>query len=248
MSRPFVISIAGFDPSAGAGILADIKTFEQNNVYGLGICSAITNQTEDKFHSVVWESYDSISISLETLIDKYSIKAIKIGIVENLKTTLKISEFIKSKDSSIKIVYDPVLKSSTEFDFIKNFDKETLTKLLKSVDIITPNLNEFKVLFETEEIIETGKVHSSDCAILLKGGHNLNNPGKDILFLKNQSIEIHPLNKEVFPKHGSGCVLSSALTAMLALQTEMHEACIMAKKYTEFFLLSNHTLLGWHNV
>src|SRR5665648_372914 len=85
-NRPIVMSIAGFDPCGGAGILADIKTFEQHNVYGLAINTAQTVQTENDFISIRWETEDHILKALETMLTHYNVKAVKIGIVEKIST------------------------------------------------------------------------------------------------------------------------------------------------------------------
>ena len=76
-----VLSLAGFDPSGGAGLLADIKTFEQHKVYGLSISTANTLQTENKFHSIQWEKIDSVLNAVNVMLSSYYIEAIKIGIV-----------------------------------------------------------------------------------------------------------------------------------------------------------------------
>jgi hydroxymethylpyrimidine/phosphomethylpyrimidine kinase len=82
--RPIVMSIAGMDPSAGAGLLADIKTFEQHKVYGLGISTAQTLQTDNQFFSIRWEETDDILEAIEKMLSNYEVKAIKIGIVKNI--------------------------------------------------------------------------------------------------------------------------------------------------------------------
>ena len=84
-NRPVVMSIAGFDPCGGAGILADIKTFEQHKVYGLGVNTSQTLQTENDFISIRWETENDILNALEKLLTHYDVKAVKIGIVENIK-------------------------------------------------------------------------------------------------------------------------------------------------------------------
>ena len=84
-NRPIVLTIAGFDPSGGAGILADVKTFEQHRVYGFAINTGNTIQTENEFFEMQWTDLNFVLKSLEKLFDNYSIKAVKIGIVPSLE-------------------------------------------------------------------------------------------------------------------------------------------------------------------
>jgi hydroxymethylpyrimidine/phosphomethylpyrimidine kinase len=122
--RPFVISIAGFDPSGGAGILADIKTFEQLEVIGLGVCTAMTVQTASQCLSIDWQSLEQIVSSITVLMQEYTIQAVKIGVVKDAVFLEKIVETIRFHSSGAKIIWDPVLKSTSEFSF---FDLETLS-------------------------------------------------------------------------------------------------------------------------
>ena len=89
-NRPIVLSIAGFDPCGGAGVLADIKTMEKHQCLGMAVNTAITKQTEDKFISVNWFSGDDIINHIKPLLAKYKIDFVKIGIVENLNTLCEI--------------------------------------------------------------------------------------------------------------------------------------------------------------
>ena len=83
-SRPFVLTIAGFDPSGGAGVLADAKTFEQHRVYGFAVNTGNTIQTENEFYEMQWTDIDFILKSLDKLLQNYTVKAVKIGIVPSL--------------------------------------------------------------------------------------------------------------------------------------------------------------------
>lgn len=117
-NRPFVLTIAGLDPSGGAGILADIKTFEQHKVTGFGISTANTIQTENVFHEIQWTNSDFIIRSIETLFNSYKISSVKIGIVSSLNDLNQIISTIKNLSPTTKIIWDPVLKSTTKFEFM----------------------------------------------------------------------------------------------------------------------------------
>ena len=247
--RPIVISIAGVDPSAGAGLLADIKTFEQHKVYGLGISTAQTVQTENNFYSIRWEKEDDILQSIDILLSHYDIKAIKIGIVPGVDELASIVTFIHNKNIAIKIVIDTVLRSTSGFNFWKDTSNEGLFReTLKKAYLITPNFDEAGQLEPSLDPTEAAHKLSAYCHVLLKGGHNPAEPGVDYLFAGGNIHKLEAENVAVFAKHGSGCVFSASLTANLALGFELLPACKLAKKYTSQFLSGNPTLLGYHHV
>ena len=248
-NRPIVLSIAGFDPCGGAGILADIKTFEQQKVYGLGINTAQTLQTEDAFISIKWEKGDDILHALETMLDKYPVGAIKVGIVQNIRILKNIVSLVNQKNTEIKIVVDTIIKSSTGFDFWEGkINEAVLIDLLSKTYLITPNYNEALQLIPGADAKESARKLSAYCHVLLKGGHNPSEPGVDYLYSR-EGIEMLEGNTQgIYTKHGSGCVLSAAIAANLALGFDLISSCRNAKKYIEQFLSSNKTLLGYHYV
>ncbi|WP_281238046.1 hydroxymethylpyrimidine/phosphomethylpyrimidine kinase [Flavobacterium praedii] len=248
-NRPIVLTIAGFDPSGGAGVLADIKTFEQHKVYGFAINTANTIQTDQLFCKIGWTSLDFILESITTLFENHSIEVVKIGIVPSLDYLNKIIFCLKKISPSIKIIWDPILKSSTEFDFLFLKNQTLLIKILEQIDLITPNYNEIMHFNpEAQNIKMTVKLYSIYCSILLKGGHNPTEIGVDYLYSKNSTYRFPPKTNKCHEKHGSGCILSAAITANLALGQNLKTACKNAKKYTENYLQSNPTKLGFHYV
>ncbi|MFV8391630.1 hydroxymethylpyrimidine/phosphomethylpyrimidine kinase [Flavobacterium sp. LB2P6] len=248
-NRPFVITIAGYDPSGGAGVLADVKTFEQHCVYGFAVNTGNTIQTENEFFEIQWTDIDFVLKSLDKLLQNYTIKAVKIGIIPSLDYLKEIVSLVKKLSPKTKIVWDTVLKSTTEFNFTTIENKAVLIEILEKIDLITPNYNEILQLSSEEINVETiAGVLSKYCAVLLKGGHNPDKIGVDYLYLENEILKLVPNNTLVFEKHGSGCVLSSAITANLALGQHLKTACTNAKKYIETYLESNPTKLGYHHV
>ena len=255
IGRPIVLSIAGLDPCGGAGLLADIKTFEEHKVYGLGICTAQTIQTESEFISIKWNDEKEILTALKTMLSHYDIKAIKIGIVENIARLKSIVSLIHEIKPAIKIVWDTVIKSTTGFDFWSGeMNEDYLKEILLKTYLITPNYNEAIKLVPHSSAKEAAKILSAYCNVLLKGGHNEDEIGVDYLYLRtepylNEAIKTANLEDNIIsPKHGSGCVLSSAITTNLALGHDLHTSCTNAKRYIERFLSSNKTLLGYHHV
>lgn len=242
--RPYALTIAGLDPSGGAGILADIKTFEQHKVNGFAISTANTIQTENQFYEIQWTDLSFVIRSIETLFLNYKISVVKIGIVSSLHDLKQIVSTIKLLSPLSKIVWDPVLKSTTKFEFMNIEDHLDLNKILSKIDLITPNYYEVEILFP--DFISNESRFSTN--ILLKGGHNEKALGTDRLFLKDEILELLPSDKNCFEKHGSGCVLSSAIASNLALNQTLKEACKNAKIYIENYLSSTSTLIGYHYV
>ncbi len=246
--RPKVLTIAGFDPSSGAGLSADLKTFEINSVYGFATATAITIQNENSFKEVIWTNFGTIKKQIEIIFSEHNIEWVKIGLIKDFETLSNIIDYLISLIPSIKIIWDPILKSSTNFEFHNSLSVIDNYEILKKLFLITPNKNELKSIFlkdySTESIqLEIRK--NNLCNILITGGHNESN-ANDCLITKNfiEYFDGKKFNKN--HKHGSGCVYSSALLSNLAKGIEIRTACLNAKKYTERFLQSNETKLGYH--
>jgi hydroxymethylpyrimidine/phosphomethylpyrimidine kinase len=248
-TRPYVMSIAGFDPSAGAGLLADIKCFEQHEVYGFGVCSALTIQTDDEFLSNEWQTAQQIIDQAAPLLKRFKVSACKIGLIQNLEVLEEVLDFLKKQIPDLKIVLDPVLKASAGYGFHDWHDGLiSLIPVLKQLDLITPNYTEMKVLAGDVDLYVASKTWSAHCPVLLKGGHSPLNSGTDYLFEPGEYLELKPLVNHIEQKHGSGCVLSAAITARLAHEHSLAEACRLAKTYIEQFLNSHTSLLGYHKL
>lgn len=247
-NRPFALSIAGFDPSGGAGVLADIKTFEQHHITGFAITTANTIQTENMFYEIQWTDLNFVIRSIETLFLTYEISTVKIGIIPGLYYLNCILSSIKLLSPTTKIVWDPIVKSSTKFEFIELNDDLLLNEALSKIDLITPNYDEILMLFPDFVSDKPWVNNEITIAILLKGGHNEEALGTDYLFLKNSITELLPTDVNFQPKHGSGCVLSSAIAANLALGYDLKLACSDAKLYIEKYLSSTSSLIGYHYV
>lgn len=246
--RPYILSIAGFDPSAGAGLLADVKTFESLKCYGLSVATCLTVQHESKFLDCHWTSFEIIKNQIELLYSLYPIEYVKIGVVENWEVLDEIVELLILLNPEVKIILDPVLKSSSSFEFHLP-DGERLAKILSKIHFITPNYIELQDLYpslKNGEKIEEIRKHTN---LYLKGGHRSESIGKDELFTtEGTHYSLNPKRKKISEKHGSGCVLASALTSYLALGFPILKASFRAKNYTERLLVSNPSLLGFHRL
>ncbi|WP_291871726.1 hydroxymethylpyrimidine/phosphomethylpyrimidine kinase [Maribacter sp.] len=243
-----ILSIAGLDPSSGAGLTSDIKTFEAHGLYGLSVCTAITVQNDLDFKQCVWTEKNLILNQIETLFERFTIEFVKIGIVESWEVLSTILDKLHALNTNVKIVIDPIFRASAGFDFHTQENQKTLDKIWKKCYIITPNYDEINSLYPEKSIEETITHISSLTNIYLKGGHRKDKKGWDELYCnKIVQVNIEPRAGKISEKHGSGCVLSSSLTSNLALEIELEDAAKNAKYYTESFLNSNVSLLGKHS-
>lgn len=245
--RPYALSIAGFDPSGGAGITADTKTFEALKVQGLGVCTAITYQHEAAFEGVDWLSFEQMERQLTVLLRKYKVPFAKVGLVQGIDMLLQLLNLVQRLSPETKLIWDPILRASAGFTFHEQVQAAQLQALCQRLHLITPNWNEIQQLIPALPPQEAAAALSRYCHVLLKGGHNQEKPGYDYLYYKGVARAFRPKQEVPQGKHGSGCVLSAAVTALLAQDYPMHKACRRAKDYTTRFLNSNGTWLGYHH-
>lgn len=243
----FSLSIAGLDPTGGAGLLSDAKTFEALGSPGFGVATALTYQNEHTFDGLRWSQYDEIILQLESLFHAYEIGFVKIGLIENLKTLEKVTTYLKEKNNEIIIVWDPILSSSSGFQFHDADFLNSNKALFEEIDLLTPNQEEMEKLFTGGNISDIALDLSSSCSVLLKGGHNLAEHSNDHLF-ENGIKKVISGERLPYDKHGTGCVLSAAIVAYLSKGNSMEESCRRAKNYVTKFISSNTSLLGSHKL
>ena len=240
-----VLSIAGSDCSAGAGIQADLKTFVANGVYGMTVITSLTAQNPQKVKMLEDVSIEMLEKQIEAIFDVIEVSAVKIGMLNSKENGEVIYEkLLKYKVKNI--VLDPVMIATSGNSLIKDETKDFLVnKLFKIVDIITPNLDEtkeiVKIILNKENIedidsIEKMKIYGKIIAdftkrwVLIKGGH-LSNSAVDILMNKD---EIYILEGEKISSnntHGTGCSLSSAIASNLAKGCSMLDSVKKAKNF-----------------
>ena len=240
-----VLSIAGSDCSAGAGIQADLKTFVANGVYGMTVITSLTAQNPQKVKMLEDVSIEMLKNQIEAIFDIMEVSAVKIGMLNSKENgEVVYSNLLKYKAKNI--VLDPVMIATSGKSLIKDETKDFLVnKLFKIADIITPNLDEtkeiVKIILKNENIenidsIEKMKTYGKIIAnftekwVLIKGGH-LSNSAVDILMNKDG---IHILEGERISSnntHGTGCSLSSAIASNLAKGYSMLESVKRAKNF-----------------
>ena len=240
-----VLSIAGSDCSAGAGIQADLKTFIANGVYGMTVIASLTAQNPQEVKMLEDVSIEMLKNQIEAIFDIIEVSAVKIGML-NSKENVEViySNLLKYKVKNI--VLDPVMIATSGKSLIKDETKDFLVnKLFKMADIITPNLDEtkeiVKIILKNENIenidsIEKMKNYGKVIAdftkkwVLVKGGH-LSNSAVDILLNNDETYILEGEKISSNNTHGTGCSLSSAIASNLAKGYSMLESVKKAKNF-----------------
>jgi hydroxymethylpyrimidine/phosphomethylpyrimidine kinase len=250
MDRPKVLVAAGYDQSGGAGVLADIKTLEAHGVYGYAAVTGMTWQNERVIRRIEWPALKDVYEQIDVCFESAAFSWVKIGITESMEAAAAIIDHIHKRNALTRVVLDPVIRASSGAGFWGGLGREEWETLAARCYVVTPNREEIAWLYPDEDI----EAQCADlsrrvgCHVLLKGGHDPRYPGRDYLWMDGEVEVLEALVDDgtIWPKHGSGCVLSSALTANLALGYPLPIAAERAKRYVERFLGSNKTLLGWH--
>jgi len=233
---PILLTIAGFDPSCGAGVGADLKTFAAHGSYGIAAITSLTVQNTQGVETVHNTPASELREQLEILVKDCEIAAVKIGMLGNRGNAAVVAEFLDAHKFA-HIVHDPVMKSSSGSELLDAAGiKFVASELLKRATVTTPNLPEAEILSgltikdvadmeaAARKIAEMG-AH----AVIVKGGHM--EKAIDVLF---DGTDMHPLGGDKVKlenTHGTGCTFASAITAQLAAGRSLLEATTLAKAY-----------------
>lgn len=227
----YLLSIAGFDPTIGAGVTRDIITFRKFGFYGLGVATSITYQNTKGFYGMHILSPHSVKRQIEALLDSFEIKYVKVGLVGNKEMANLIVDL--ANEHEWFLIFDPLLSAKNGYTLNR---KEDLEILLKRANVITPNLPEAEQLSEMKieeplDIIKVGYTLRDIYGeyVVIKGGHL---DGSDYLFGPNfmHSTSMPLIKKKV---HGTGCVYSSALLAEIAQGKNIKEAFDNVRKFMQ---------------
>lgn len=236
---PIVLVIAGFDPSCGAGIAADLKTISAHNGYGVAAMTALTVQSTKGVQSVHPIPAAELRAQLEALAQDVAPAAIKIGMLANRGNATIVAEFL-SKRKYPNVVLDPVIMpSSGGVELLDHSGvKYLIEELLKRADVVTPNVDEAAVLSGLEvkdlagmEAAARRLVERGARAVVVKGGH-LDKP-VDVLFDGKEMMTFGGDQVKTPNTHGSGCTFASAIAAELACGRPLREAVLLAKTYVQ---------------
>ena len=234
------LTIAGSDSGGGAGIQADLKTFSALGVYGMSVITALTAQNTQRVTAIHSVPPDFIVAQLEAVLTDIGTDAVKIGMLLSSEIIRAVAETLQGFRVK-NIVIDPVMVAKSGDKLLQEEAIESLkTHLLPLATVITPNLPEAEVLIgqsiDSLEAMKKAVVQLTQLTqgyILLKGGHLNTTESTDILY-HSQTDRLLTLTSERIDtsnSHGTGCTLSSAIAAGLALGLPMEEAVTEAKKY-----------------
>lgn len=231
------LTIAGSDSCAGAGIQADIKTMTTNGVYAMSAITTLTAQNTTGITAIMEVTSEFLAKQLEAIFTDIYPDAVKIGMVSSSGLIKTIAEELK-KFKAKNIVIDPVMVATSGSKLISDDAISTLEGyLLPMAKVITPNIPETEVLSgktikTSEDMIEASKIISNKyhCAVLCKGGHNLND-ANDLLYHDGSFKWFKGKRIDNPNTHGTGCTLSSAIAANLAKGYELDTAIEKAKRY-----------------
>lgn len=232
-----VLTIAGSDCSGGAGIQADIKTMTMNGVYAMSAVTALTAQNTMGVRAIQEATPEFLKKQLDAVFEDIVPDAVKIGMVSSTELIYVIADrlqYYKAKN----IVVDPVMVATAGSSLIKTDAVQTLTsKLLPLAALITPNIPEAEVLSESmiqnQEDMENAVKYIGDtygCAVLLKGGHSIND-ANDLLYFDGGMQWFAGKRIDNPNTHGTGCTLSSAIASNLAKGYSLADAVQRSKDY-----------------
>jgi hydroxymethylpyrimidine/phosphomethylpyrimidine kinase len=252
---PVVLTIAGFDPSSGAGVTADIKTMAAHGCYGVACVTAMTVQSTSGVRRVEPLEADLVSETLEELVRDVPVSAVHIGMLGNARVAKAVAEFLGRRSGKAKlpnVVLDPILKSSSGTDLLDaSGTKVLIEKLIPLADVITPNVDEaasltgLKVTDLDEMKAAAAKLHEMGAvASVVTGGHL--DKAIDLLSFKTKN----GVEQEVFKAerqrsnstHGTGCAFATAIACHLALDRGLAEAVLLAKTYVTAAITAGHPL------
>lgn len=260
---PVVLSIAGFDPSSGAGVTADIKTIAAHGCYGIACITAMTVQSTSGVKKVAPSDPSLVAETLEELIEDVEIAAVRIGMLGSGKVAKAVADFLEvsKKGASANrsgrsrlpnVVLDPILKSSSGADLLDLPGTRIIVeRLIPIADVVTPNVDEASAItgLNVQELDEmkaaAAKLHEMGAtAVVVTGGH-LDKAIDLLSFTTKRGVE-----QEIFKAerqrsnstHGTGCAFATAMACHLALDRGLAEAALLSKTYVTAAISYGHPL------
>ena len=231
------LTIAGSDCSGGAGIQADLKTMTMNGVYAMSAITALTAQNTTGVRAIQEATPEFLKQQINTVFEDIYPDAVKIGMVASSELICVIADALNDYHAR-NIVVDPVMAATSGSSLMKTDAVQTLIgKLLPLATLVTPNIPEAQVLsglqILTKEDMYTAAKKIGDsygCAVLLKGGHSIND-ANDLLYANGDFTWFEGKRIDNPNTHGTGCTLSSAIASNLAKGFTLTQAVHRAKKY-----------------
>jgi hydroxymethylpyrimidine/phosphomethylpyrimidine kinase len=250
MSTPIALSIAGSDPSGGAGIQADLKTFSALGVYGAAAIASLTAQNTKGVTGVHQVPAEFISAQIDAVLGDLAVGAVKIGMMGSQPAIEAIAKSLL-RWSAKNVVLDPVMIATSGDRLLEPGAVEALrTTLIPLALIVTPNLPEAAALLNEsvataeDAIIEQGRriLAFGSHTVLIKGGHGEGPDSVDYLVSENNVMRLASKRIATNNTHGTGCSLSSAIAAGLAKGEELETAVRHAKDFVSAAIAASDRL------
>ena len=238
MSQPVVMTVAGSDSGAGAGIQADLKTFAALGVYGVSVITAITAQNTLGVRAVQEIEPDVIAAQLDTLAEDFSIAAVKTGMLSSVAIIETVAAGLRRHGLG-PLVVDPVMIAKSGDRLLREDAVDTLRRtLLPLAHVVTPNIPEAEVLTGLTIRTPADRVAAGRAimelgarAVVIKGGHSEEDPVVDLLVDRDGVREFRAARIATTSTHGTGCTFSSAIAAGLGRGEDLATAVGDARDY-----------------
>ncbi len=238
---PVVLTIAGSDSGGGAGIQADLKTFQMRKIFGTTAITAVTAQNTLGVSDIYLVSCENIKAQIQAVAEDFSVQAVKIGMLGNRNITLAVAESLKKYHFPC-VVLDPVMIAKGGTKLLRDEAIQTLRHtLLPLVQVITPNLPEAEALtgiqiIDEESLQQAGRELQKIGVpnVIIKGGHLADSQSEfctDWIFTPTEVFTFQSPRFETKNTHGTGCTFSACLTAELAKGKTLKQAIKIAKDF-----------------
>lgn len=231
------LSIAGTDPTGGAGTTVDVKVFQSRGVYGMSAVTSIVAQNTYGVQQVFDQPVQVIEAQLNSVYSDIVPDAVKTGMLASSEVMDVVRPFIAQH--RIPYVIDPVMVAKSGDDLLDDAGKSAVRyKLLDLATVATPNLPELERILEMkivtrEDIDRAGQIFLNEIgsqSVIVKGGH-LEGDAIDYLFTKNGVLELPAARIHTMHTHGTGCTFSAVITAELAKGRSIEDSVVTAKRY-----------------
>lgn len=236
---PNVLTIAGSDPSGGAGIQADLRTFAALGVYGCAAVTLLTAQNTVEVTGLLSTPTDFLTLQLDTLFADVTVDAVKIGALGNASLVSAVAAALRTQ-GAVNVVLDPIVRAGSGAPLLDDTGVAALRELLPLTLLVTPNAAEAGILAgmpaptSRERARDAARaIHAAGAAnVLLTGGHiDDGTECVDLLFDGERFHELRVPRAQVGRVHGAGCTLSSAVAALLARGGSLPDACAEAQRF-----------------
>ncbi len=251
MPRPIALTIAGSDSSGGAGIQADLKTFSALGVYGASAITALTAQNTRGVQGVHSIPPSFVAAQIVSVLDDLDVRAVKTGMLADAAIIAAVVDCLAERAPNVPVVVDPVMVATSGDVLLARDAIETVRRrLIPRATLITPNLPEAAELLGApvarseaearDQLVRLANLGAN--AVLLKGGHGSGDEAVDLLAIDGHVIRLAEPRISTRNTHGTGCTLSAAIAARLALGDDLETAVRHAKAYVHAAIVAGQDL------